>query len=50
MTVKERAVRRVRNYHCKVCGEYYARRLPNCPVCKARKGAPLSRPSFKYVP
>jgi hypothetical protein len=29
---------RVHTRRCKVCGEHYRRRLPNCPVCKTLKG------------
>jgi hypothetical protein len=29
---------RLHTRRCKVCGEHYRRRLPNCPVCKTLKG------------
>lgn len=29
---------RMRTRKCKACGSRYARRLPNCPVCKIRPG------------
>jgi hypothetical protein len=36
--VRERLARRRRQYHCKACGDWFPRRLPNCPACKVRKG------------
>jgi hypothetical protein len=36
--VWQRLTRRLHRYHCKGCGEWFGRRLPNCPVCKVRKG------------
>jgi hypothetical protein len=39
MTLRERAVRRMRQYHCKACANYFPRKLPYCPVCKIPKGS-----------
>jgi hypothetical protein len=29
---------RLHTRRCRACGEYFRRRLPNCPVCKTLKG------------
>lgn len=38
VSVMERMRRRLTQYPCKACGEWFDRRKPNCPVCKTRKG------------
>jgi rubrerythrin len=37
-TIIEQLRRRRSEYRCKACGEWFARRKPNCPACKTRKG------------